>query len=227
MTNKEYILRITDQDKTKRLNKIIACLDRNYTLQVAKPTDTFPTFSDLTNIIVPARVQADKIAIVTHWDVYPGSYGYNDNSSGVVTLLKLQEFLPDNVELVFTDGEERGGQGCRYYLENYPRPAQAINIDVVGLEGRIFYEKYGDVTFNIPKHLREYLNIPFSDSHILAHYKIPNILMLTGRSANTLIKDIFNAEHGGKNDNNLTLISENIMNKVFDTLLGILKGGAK
>jgi len=223
MTNKEYILRITDQDKTKRLNKIIACLDRNYTLQVAKPTDTFPTFSDITNIIVPARIQTDKIAVMAHWDVYPGSCGYNDNSSGVVTLLKLQKFLPDNVELVFTDGEERGGQGCRFYLEDYPRPTQAINIDVVGLDGRIFYEKYGDVTFSIPRQLKEYRHIPFSDSYILAHYKIPNILMLTGRSANTLILDIFNAEHGGKNDNNLALISENIMNRVFDTLLEILK----
>jgi hypothetical protein len=163
--------------------------------------------------------------MVAHHDVHPRSLGYNDNSSGVVTLLKMQKFLPDNVELVFTDGEERGGQGCRYYLENYPRPKRAINVDVVGLEGRIFYETYGTSAFDIPRYMEEYKNIPFSDSYILAHYKVPNILLLTGKSKDTLIEDIFEAQHGGWNDKNLSLISEDGMEAVFHTLLKMI--GAK
>jgi len=223
MTNKEYILKITDKDKSKRIRKILNCITQNYVLQVAKPTGAFPTNEGIVNIIIPARVQRNKIAVIAHHDIHPNSCGYNDNSTGVVTLLKLQTLLPDNVELVFTDGEERGGQGCRYYLDNFRRPDQAINIDVVGLAGQIFYEMYGDADFDVEnKYLTLYKNIPFSDSYILADYKIPNILMLTGKSKKTLITDIFNAQHGGKNDSNLALISEDSMNRVFGVLFAML-----
>jgi Iap family predicted aminopeptidase len=220
-TNRDRILKITDKNKQARIAKIESCITKSYEVQVAKPGD-FPTSSDITNIIIPAKNQKDKIAIMAHHDVFPDSCGYNDNSTGVVTLLKLQNYLPDNFELVFTDGEERGGQGCRYYLENCILPKQAINIDVVGLEGKIFYEMYGKTTFNIPKTLEYYENIPFSDSYILDNYGIPNILMLTGKNKETLIRDIFNAQHCGKYDRSLNLISEDTMDRVADTLLTLI-----
>jgi Zn-dependent M28 family amino/carboxypeptidase len=159
---------------------------------------------------------------MAHHDVYPNSYGFNDNSTGVVTLLRLQRAVHDNVELVFTDGEECGGQGCRYYLENYPKPKEAINVDVVGLGNKIFYEMYGDCSFVMPPHTTMYQGVPFSDSYVLADYGVPNILLLTGKHRSTLIEDIFHAEHCGKDDGKLDLISENIMNAVSDVLLGMV-----
>ena len=222
MTNIERILAITDRDKSKRIRKILSCIHKNYDLQVANPTDpTFPTYRDITNIIIPAKDQTNKTTIMAHHDVFPGSNGYNDNSTGVVTLLKLQDDLRDHIELVFTDGEECGGQGCRYYLEHSIKPKEALNIDVVGLGNKIFYETYGGdkkVPFRIPDGLELYEDIPFSDSYVLASYGIPNILLLTGKSHNSLIKNIFEAQHCGKNDSDLTLISENVMNDVYDTI---------
>jgi len=226
MTNREFILHITAKTAQERIVKILTCVDRSYTLQVAKPKDNFPTSSGLTNIIIPAKNQKNKIAVVAHHDVFPGSAGYNDNSTGVVTLLKMQSLVPDNVELVFTDGEERGGQGCRYYLENYPRPKQAINLDVIGLGTRIFYERYGKTTFALPANLKEYTNIPFSDSYTLDHYNVPNILLLTGSHPGSLIPDIFNAQHNGRDDGNIELISEATMDSVLDVVIKILRAEA-
>ena len=223
MTNRERILQITDSDRNKRIEKIISCIHRNYTIQKARPSDmTFPTADEIVNIIIPAKVQKDKISIFAHHDVFRGSSGFNDNSSGVVTLLRLQDFLKDNVELVITDSEERGGQGCRYYLENSILPKEAINLDVVGLPGKIFYDTYASpnrLITNIMHSAEHYPNVPFNDSYILENFGIPTILMLTGKSRETLIKNIFDAQHGGKNDHKIEIISEEMMDNVFEVLL--------
>ena len=208
MTNKEYILKISSKSKSTRILKIMACIHKEFRIQ---------TFKDLVNIIVPAKDQENKISIIAHHDLYPGSAGYNDNSSGVVTLLKLQEGLPDNVELVFTDTEEVGGQGCRYYLESaLTLPKEAINVDVVGLPDKIFYEMYaGKVSFPIPESMELYPRIPFSDSRVLEDFRIPNILVLTGKSKENLIQRIFEVQHYGVDDFNIDVISEEMMDKVL------------
>ena len=221
--NKDLILSITDTDRQKRLEKIISLITRKYELQEVRAADQFSGLNDLTNIVFPAKDQNNKTTIMAHWDLYPGSLGYNDNSSGVITLLKLQDHIPDNVEMILTDGEEIGGQGCRHYLNSYSMPKQAINIDVVGLAGKIFYETYVmDTTFNIPKSFEYYSHIPFSDSYALEDYGVPNILILTGKNKDTLIADIFHAEHNGINDNKIEMINEDIMNDVFESVLEML-----
>ena len=220
MTNKEYILKITADNAKDRLRKIMDCITHNYIIQAG-------TY-DITNIIVPAKNQENKLTIMAHHDVFHGSKGYNDNSTGVVTLLKLQENRSDNVELVFTDKEEFGGHGCEYYLRNHPAnlilPKEAINVDVVGLGNKIFYEQYvGPISFTIPEHVLSYKRIPFSDSHMLRNYGIPNILLLTGESHAKLIDKIFEAQHNGPQDGNLDLISEETMDLVFNTIVGMIK----
>jgi len=224
MTNRDFILKITAKDKEERLRKIESCIEVDYEVQVAEEDGLCDS---LTNIIIPARNQEGKISVIAHHDVLPGTSGYNDNSTGVVTLLKLQKHLPDHVELVFTDGEERGGSGCRLYLDNRPQPIAAINVDVVGLKGKIFYEEYGNKRgiFKIPKSLEYYNYIPFSDSYVLAQRGVPNILLLTGGSQDTLIREIFDSQHGGKNDGRLDLVSESMMDRVFEVVLSIVKSG--
>jgi len=226
MTNRDRILSITDESRTKRIKKILSAITRNYEIQVAQPSkDNFRCDSEIFNIVIPSKIQENKIVVMAHHDVYPGSKGYNDNSTGVSTLLRLQKDLPDNVELVITDREEIGGLGCEYYIESCFRRGnmtfEAINLDVVGLGTKIFYEKYGEKPlklFDIPEHIDLYENIPFSDSQMLGRYNIPNVLLLTGETKSGLIRKIFEAQHCGINDSNLDLISEETMDLVFETV---------
>jgi len=223
MTNKEFILNITDRDIGKRFSKILACIKGKYEIQHMEDY-----LSNIYNIIIPAKDQENKISIIAHHDIYRGSLGYNDNSTGVVTLLKLQEAdLPDNVELVFTDGEEFGGRGCSLYLNESVKPKIAINVDVVGLGNKIFYEKYGDGIKVDGKRMEYFRNIPFSDSYILREYDVPNVLLLTGYSKEALISNIFEAQHNGPKDGMLDLIQEDIMDKVYDMVLDIVDMNAE
>lgn len=215
MTNKDYILKITDSDKKARIAKIVDCITKDYVIQ---------SHGTITNIVIPAKYQENKTTIMAHHDLFPGSKGYNDNSTGVVTLLKLQEHLNERIELVFTDQEEWGGRGCEYYLQSNARPKQAINVDVVGLGDKVFYENYaGNLSCELPPHLEYFPRIPFSDSHMLRNYRIPNILLLTGKDKRDLIPKIFEAQHCNKNDGNMDLISEDVMELVFNTIVGMLE----
>lgn len=220
MTNREFILAISDKDRGKRIRKITSFLTKKYNVQ-----QMHDNINDICNIIVPAKNQENKISIIAHHDIYPDSMGYNDNSTGVVTLLKLQDAkLPDNVELVFTDWEERGGRGCNHYLNESVKPKIAINVDVVGLGDKIFYEKYGNEPLKVAGSKMEYFqHIPFSDSYILERHGVTNVLLLTGFSKGALIKNIFEAQHTGSKDGIIDLIQEDVMDKVYDMILGIVK----
>ena len=76
--------------------------------------------------------------------------------------------------------------------------------------------------FTIPKSFNYFSGIPFSDSYVLEDYGVPNILLLTGNSKDTLINDIFEAEHNGVNDNRIELIDEKTMDNVFNSILELL-----
>lgn len=227
LSNRDRILKITDRDRGERYRKILSAVSRDHQIQSAN-VDGY----DVKNIILRARHQRGKIAVLAHHDVFPGSYGYNDNSTGVVTLLKLQEHLPDGVEMVFTDQEESGGRGCSAYLEEESRkktmPRMAINVDVVGLGDKVFFEKYGD-----PKaintegaEMEAFDGIPFSDSYILERGGVPNILLLTGPSRRDLIRAIFKAQHRGPDDGRIELISEQTMDRVFRTVQELIQNNS-
>jgi len=63
-----------------------------------------------------------------------------------------------------------------------------------------------------------FYSTPFSDSHILRYYNIPNILVLTGPNREKLVEKVFEHQHCNKNDDNLDLLSEDMMNQVFETI---------
>ncbi len=227
LSNKDRILKISDKDRGERYRKILSTVSQDHEIQSAD-VDGY----DVKNIIIPANHQKRKIVLMAHWDVFPGSAGLNDNSTGVVTLLKLQRCLPDDVEIVFTDREECGGRGCQAYLDEQARkktrPRMAINVDVVGLGDKIFFEKYGD-----PKaintegvEMEAFDGIPFSDSHILRRAGVPNILLLTGPSKRELIGAIFKAQHCGPDDGRIELISEDVMDRVFGTVKKLIQNNS-
>ena len=119
------------------------------------------TRHDLNNIIARFNTNADFQTIIScHWDTRPWAdsepnrkdrdqpiLGANDGASGVAVLLELARIMsetppPIGVNLVFFDGEDMGipgenetyCQGSRYFAKNLPipKPAEAINLDMVG-----------------------------------------------------------------------------------------------
>lgn len=228
-TNVDRILAITDIDKTKRIEKIISQLTVPYRIQ--KTQDRWSS-ADITNIIVPARKQYGKLVLTAHHDVFPGSIGYNDNSTGVVTLLKLQDDLPDDVELVFTDHEERSGMGCTAYLaqerDEETLPRMAINVDVVGLGQKVFGVKYGFTDkIDLSDTDIDFLDsVPFNDSCILENFNVPNIFVFTGTQKRNIVNEIFSAQHNNHNDGKLELISEVAMDNVFNVLTTLIKNNS-
>ena len=209
----ETIEYIGVSDKNTRFKRIISLIDEPYIVE---------SNQQIRNIIIPARIQAEKIAVTAHWDVYPGSKGYNDNGSGIATLLCLQNELPDNFEIVFTDQEECGGRGSAFYLKtNHPRVN--INVDVVGLGGNIFYEKYGAFNLTIPDlEATEYPRVPYNDSNVFHRNGVPSILFVTGTNEENLINEIWECQHGMKNDNRLELLSEKALDKVYEYLQAMI-----
>ncbi len=86
-------------------------------------------------LVVPARREdrRDIVALCAHYDVVPGSMGYNDNGMSIVIILGMLDALPDNVEVVFTNGEESGMTGAREYLEYTHGMLKAcVNLDACG-----------------------------------------------------------------------------------------------
>lgn len=178
------------------------------------------------NIIIPAKDQFKKIVLTAHHDAFYKSRGYNDNASGIAILLKFQNERPDNFEIVFTDNEEIGGLGSALYLSKN-KPLCNINLDVVGIGESIFYEKYGNFKLTIPNYSEEYKYIPFNDSHIFYTYGIPSILVLTGKSRKVLIRDIWDAQHGGINDNKIEILSGKVLDKTYMFLYDMLRFNSK
>ena len=170
------------------------------------------------------------MTVSAHWDNVEGSNGYNDNGSGVAVLLALQHNIPDNVELLFCDWEEYGGRGSRFYLENNT-PAFNINLDVVGHGDKIFYDFYGKQALKLvddmsaPSLLSEgvefYPSVPFNDSYIFQEYDVESVLFITGNSHKTVIKEIWERQHGGKYDNDITKVEEKPIQMVIDHLLKV------
>lgn len=209
----EMIDYIGTSDKEKRFKRILSLINQTYIVEADQQSR---------NIIIPARIQTEKIAITAHWDTYPRSKGYNDNASGVVTLLRLQNELSDKFEIVFTDNEEIGGRGSALYLDNGHRPSANINLDVVGLGGRIFFERYGDFKLEMPMGASEHRNVPFNDSHVFHNMGVPSILFVTGTRAEGLIMEIRDAQHGGRNDNQLDLLSDKALEGIYAYVKGMI-----
>ncbi len=173
--------------------------------------------NDIENIIIPSR-QKTRLTLMAHYDVFPGSRGYNDNGSGVSVLLSLQDLVSDSVEIVFTDGEERMGLGSDYYFQNSDTE-KAINVDVAGVGELVSFQRYSGFSDLLPvkyHNCLERFNVPFSDNTIASYYEIPNLLVFAGTGRDNYLDDIWSLQHGNENDNKLELLSENMMRRVSE-----------
>jgi predicted small metal-binding protein len=72
--------------------------------------------------------------------------------------------------------------------------------------------------------MQYYERIPFNDGYILGSFGVPTILMLTGPTKETMLKRIFEVQHCGPDDHNIDIISEEMMDKVFEVVKGMVNG---
>jgi hypothetical protein len=222
----DTIEKICDTDKNIRRKNICAMLGGNYTIQAD---------SRSTNVIIPAKCQSEKvIALTAHYDVFPKSMGYNDNGSAIATIMAIKEKIPDNVEIIFTDNEEIGGKGADLYLQKEgSRVLFNLNVDVVGLGSKIYYDKFDpafDYTRRDPIILLDqtydavsYDGVPFNDSWIFKMYNIPTVLVVAGSAPYSgIISEIWKHQHRNEMDDIIGLLSEEGMDRVANFILDTL-----
>ncbi len=227
---------IGQKEREERLNRICSLIKRPYTIQAQKPHTGFlyisDNMTDIKNIIIPARdLTKPKIVLTAHYDNFPGSLGYNDNASGISALLSIQEIIPDNCEIVFTDYEEKGALGASLYLEKSEEGSILfnINLDIISIGEYIFQEKYSQYKYSIktPEADKFYScqNIPCNDSHAFSCASVSSILIISNNHDDeySLVNNVWHYQHNGVYDNNLDKLSEKSIDKVVSLTLEIIK----
>ena len=87
---------------------------------------------DVVNLVV-GDPENSLVTVCAHYDVVPGSNGYNDNGSSCAVLIGLCErFAGDpNFCFVFLGREETGFYGSRLHFSQF-HPYLTVNLDVIG-----------------------------------------------------------------------------------------------
>lgn len=175
------------------------------------------------NIIVPAKQNHNKLVLMAHYDVVPGSCGANDNASAICCIIEFLKRGGINlpyVEVVFTDSEEFGAFGCRQYIDKYKDSVEeVINIDTCGVGEKIVQwnvtgRTYTRVLFDkLPDYVIEVDHLPPCDASIILdnHVDVSCLCVLpkectdiTGENVKTRggvnISGVFKYIHGGRYD---------------------------
>lgn len=177
-------------------------------------------------VVVPAKTD-EAVVLCAHFDVVPGSCGYNDNGMSLVTILSVLERLPEFTEVVFTNGEERGFLGARYYLNyNRTRLLGCVNLDVCG---------FGDAVYCDPMKSGIELPgcktgcMPMNDGCIFSTQGVPALTLSTGPGEVPFdegIRRIGETIHNGPLDNKLEVIDFGLPDLVGGFLLRALRAFA-
>lgn len=94
---------------------------------------------------IPGKESTGRVLLVAHYDSVPIAPGAADDGSGVATILELARVLKagpqhrNDIELLFTDGEEQGLLGAKAFAEaeaGTHRAADPERTVVVNLESR-------------------------------------------------------------------------------------------
>ncbi len=168
----------------------------------------------------------NPIALVAHYDSVRGSYGYNDNGMSLVAVLGLLDALPYNVEVVFTNGEERGLLGAEKYLEwRNCKVKQCINLDATGYGDRVYVDRMNSVGLDGLADSVCFGTLPMNDAWAFYRKGIRSVCVSTGDSG--IVSDgvdrVMDTMHGGFNDNRLDLLNYELPSKVRDVVMKIIK----
>ena len=183
-------------------------------------------------LVIPARHhdRQGTVAVCAHYDVVPGSKGYNDNGMSIVIVLGMLNALPGNVEVVFTNGEEYGQTGAREYLKYANHMLKVcINLDVCGCYDDVYLDP-----MNCPEAKKlsgcKKGRMPHSDACIFRDNGIPSVCFSTGKADvdfQTGIRFICSTLHNGPMDNDFSLLNFEMIPKVQDKvieLIGMING---
>ena len=158
-------------------------------------------------VVLPAAAD-DAVVLCAHFDAVPGSFGYNDNGMSLAIILSLVKRLPKNAEVVFTNGEESGFLGARYYLNHtHKRILGCVNLDVCGF-GNMLYCDPMNSGLELPRCKTG--RMPLNDGCIFAANGIPTLTLSTGPADVSFaegIRQIGRTIHNGPLDNRLEILN--------------------
>ncbi len=203
----ERLVRICRKDFTERQK---ALLD-----EIASRN---PLVLDDGTIVLESRV-ANPVALVAHYDNVNGSYGYNDNGMSIVAILGMLDALPANVEVVFTNGEERCSIGARNYLESRTeKPIGCVNLDVCGYGDTIYLDRMNCKCSDVVEAVTG--SMPWNDGRVFKDNGIPSVCVSTSRGTdfNNGIREIWRTIHNNSLDNRLDVLNFGLLPKVRDTV---------
>jgi hypothetical protein len=202
------------------------------------------TKGDIKNIIVNLNnhSQNKKVVLCGHYDIVENSFGINDNTCSIALLLNMiiqlrKENSLKPISIVFFDQEESGLKGSKLFLnENIKLVLFAINLDTIGVGDTLAFSANNKTLseFFMDLGLNE-LNEPISSDNLpFIHHQIP-VISITGLFEQNLIRhketnkyyfyDKYHNEtmHGGVDDDRMNIINFNLMNRLINLLLQIIK----
>jgi hypothetical protein len=164
------------------------------------------------------------ISLVAHFDKAYGSYGYNDNGMALVAILGMLDRLPSNVEVVFTNGEERGCVGAEKYLDSRTdKPIHCVNLDVCGFGDRVYLDRMNSTHLD---GIKDVVNgcCPVNDAWRFRDRDIESTCVSTsyGDDFNEGIRKIFDTMHNARYDNRVDILDFDILLKVRDKVMEII-----
>ena len=207
-----YLCKSTDIERKQSIIQSLNELNINY--------------KDLDNnaIIVEAKNKNNIVVLSAHYDVFPKSYGFNDNGVALLTILQIIKKLPDDVEVVFTNMEEWGGRGASYYLKNCQKNiVGCVNLDVCGIGDCIYCDNYNNAIF--PKDCK-FGSMPFCDGTVFSEYNIPVLTFSTSYKDMNFdrgIMEIYKTIHNNEKDNDIDIINFDLVRVVSDKVFESIK----
>lgn len=167
-------------------------------------------------LVVPSAAER-VIVLCAHFDAVENSFGYNDNGMALVTSLTLLGKLPPCIEFVFTNGEEHGAVGARYYLEHCAKDIRGcINLDVVGCFDQVYLDPMNCAAARSLTHCKQGI-MPLSDAYAFASMGIPSVCFSSGPHGTDFdngIMEICSTIHNHRCDNDFSLLNFEMISKV-------------
>ena len=158
-------------------------------------------------VVVPAKTD-EAVVLCAHFDVVPGSLGYNDNGMSLVTILSVLERLPEFTEVVFTNAEERGFLGAKCYLNHNRRHLLGcVNLDVCGFGNAVYCDPMNS-GIGLPG--CKIGRMPMNDGCIFSEQGVPTLTLSAGPGEVPFaegIRQIGQTIHCGPLDDKLEVIN--------------------
>ncbi len=218
MNHREILLKLCQKTNEARLNALKAELGPR------KRCDL-----DGMALVIPSK-ERNAVVIAAHFDAAAGSLGFNDNGMALVAVLSVLDHLPVNVEVVFTNGEERGFLGAQYYLEHTGKHIlSCMNLDVCGFGEQIYLDP---MNFPLSKEFCTGCKtgrMPSNDAAVFADRGIPAFTLSAGPGAVPFqegIGRICETIHGGPLDNRPEILNFGLIGTVGKKILEAVRKNA-